>query len=271
MDEEHGIPKPSPNWRNKIGGFLSGQFSISNPEDYRPQEYKHGLYTFPLFSDPSFRGSFYRRQLEELGIRNRIINTSERAAQELGIEKRVNSMTYVPHSKEEKTPIVLQTGIGGEAKSSTSVVYWILPRHKDVVTSVREELDRVVAHEMNHVARMQNIKQRERTLLEALVSEGLATVYEEGFGGKYQAAPYHKEMGSFDLKAVWEQAQKELNEPLNSARYGIWFLGEGKYPKWTGYGIGAAIVEAYMNVHSGQPMSELVKLPSKEILQDSLY
>ena len=109
-----------------------------------------------------------------------------------------------------------------------------------------------------------------KTLLDAMISEGLATYYEEHWNGEYTESKWGHALNRAQLQDEWHQAQHELNSV--SYNYQDWFFGTGvNHPVWTGYSLGTAIIQAYFQRHAGAKMAEVVKMPSKKILKESGY
>jgi hypothetical protein len=91
-----------------------------------------------------------------------------------------------------------------------------------------------INHELHHMARWQNPGYGD-TLGGALVSEGIATYYEERTSG--WAPPWSKAAVSDDAK---EAALKGWND--KDYNHGEWFFG-GPYGKWVGYGLGYQLAQ----------------------------
>lgn len=93
----------------------------------------------------------------------------------------------------------------------------------------RAQLVATINHELHHMARWQNPGYG-RTLGGALLSEGLATYYEEQVSG--WSSPWSKAAPAKDAisAAVKDWDDKGYN-------HSEWFLA-GPYGKWTGYGLG---------------------------------
>jgi Predicted Zn-dependent protease (DUF2268) len=84
-----------------------------------------------------------------------------------------------------------ETGVGGFSPTATHCLVHLNPRHADFDTNLETELAPTIAHELHHCARHGGVGYG-HTLLEALVTEGLACVFEREFrGGKNQSMHKH--------------------------------------------------------------------------------
>lgn len=223
---------------------------------------------FRYLTDPRYTGADpgVKTTLEQLDIPRLTVTETEKTVKDLKIKKGFTATTLIP-TTEETEHIIPSLGIGGRAVSPTEVRYYFDPTHLRVVESLRLWKDRQIAHEMNHVARMQANK-RGNTLLDAFLSEGLATYYEEHWGGTYQQTPWGHVLPQEKLNKIWRLAQLALFS--RTYNYREWFFGQnGTYPVWTGYTLGTAIVDQYMVKHPRMSMSRLVQMQSTEILKQS--
>lgn len=227
-----------------------------------------GTFRCPYLRDPRYFDTdpAVKSALEQLNIPDLTVLETEKAVRDLKVKKKI-TVTTVIATAEEMIYVIPSLGIGGMAISQNEVRYFIDPTHPKVVESLRIWKRRQIAHETNHIARSQSGK-RNNTLLDALISEGLATHYEEHWGGAYQPTPWGHVLSEEKLMSEWDQARSELRLPTFSHKE--WFFGQnGKHPVWAGYSIGTAIVYGYLSKHPRTPMSQLVRKPSMEILKKS--
>ena len=76
--------------------------------------------------------------------------------------------------------IIPELGIGGHTYSPNSVFIYLDPKFPNFLdTTIREELERTLAHEFNHAARWQTVGYG-TTLLEAMISEGVGRPFRYG-------------------------------------------------------------------------------------------
>ena len=93
----------------------------------------------------------------------------------------------------------------------------------------KQQLIATINHELHHMARWQNPGYGS-TLGGAILSEGIATYYEELISG--WTPPWAK--ANVSKKSI-DAAHKDWNNP--EYNHSEWFF-EGPYGRWTGYGIG---------------------------------
>jgi uncharacterized protein YjaZ len=139
------------------------------------------------------------------------------------------------------------------------------------------------AHEYTHLVRnhlfprglvnghMVYVKSQEPdTLLDAMLSEGLADAFAQEF------YPEHRPHWIDALKpevetAVWRNVERRLGitDPQDIRRY--LFGDADRVPIWTGYAIGHAIVRSYLKNHPGARPASLVGMQFQTIYQESGY
>lgn len=227
-----------------------------------------GTFHYPYLKDLRYQNADpeVKAAIEQLNIPDLTVTETEKAVIDLKIREKLTVTTIIPTSEEERH-IIPSLGIGGRAISPTEARYYFDPTHPKVVESLKEWKERQVAHETNHLARLQTNKPGV-TLLDALISEGLATYYEEHWKNIYQPTPWGHVLSAENLTREWNQARLDLLSPRYN--HGEWFFGQnGKHSVWTGYSLGTAIVDGYMSKHPQCPMSQLVRKPSIEILNKS--
>lgn len=218
-------------------------------------------FNFTYLDSPLYQNSQSREAIERLSLPELFIGTVEKAGKDLGVTTPV-SVTVLALPTETGKFIIPSLGIGARTISDKEVIFQFDPDHPKVVESLNKWQKRQIAHEFNHVVRGIS----DETLLDALVFEGLATVYEENWGGERLETEWGHALQQDQLKAEWQKAQKELDS--TDYDYHGWFFGTNKsHPKWTGYALGTAIVQNYLRLHPDIPMRELVRKPSKEFLE----
>lgn len=118
-------------------------------------------------------------------------------------------------------------------------------KHPKFIENWRQELPCTLAHELHHVQRWRSVGFGQ-TLLEALVSEGLAQHFEHLMYGRI---PIYA-MPMSDMSVLWQQAKSELADSYN---YNAWFLGseEEKLPRWAGYALGYELVKRFFDKSGG--------------------
>lgn len=141
--------------------------------------------------------------------------------------------------------VVPELGIGGYAPTAHLIEIPIDPKHPKLLENWREELVITLAHELHHAKRWRGVGYG-KTLLEAMVSEGLAMHFETQITTKVSeyAAPVE------NMSALWQYAQYELSGPYD---FKAWFYGseDRSIPSWTGYSIGYELVRRFLDQKGG--------------------
>lgn len=124
---------------------------------------------------------------------------------------------------------------------------------------LEQRLALVCTHELHHVRRFRGPGYGV-TLLEALVSEGLA----DHFAVDVQAAappPWTDAYPEARDAEILDAARAELDSPgYDHAR---WFFGAGAdLPRWAGYTLGYRLVSDYLARHPGTTAAGLVEVPA---------
>jgi uncharacterized protein YjaZ len=186
-----------------------------------------------------------RRQLEEV---------HESASRLLPI----SGITVVVSSK----PELLATGWGvtGSFSGGTEIDILIQPQLPDVLLA--HQLPFVAAHEFHHVARSRGPGYGFGTLLEAMVSEGLADHFAAEHVGP-PVPPWAMALSPEEID-LWLARARLL---LDSHSYGhdAWFFGASpQIPRWTGYTLGYELVSRYQASHRGATAASLWNTPAEE-------
>lgn len=141
------------------------------------------------------------------------------------------------------------------------------PQHNHFPQTIRDQIPRVLAHELHHCMRTRGPGYGE-TLAEALISEGLADHFDHEVWGK---EPQLWSIALTDEQALplLERARGELdNKPYNHA---AWFFGsaEQHIPRWTGYTLGFRLVADYLRLHPEQTAAELHAMPASAFIESA--
>ena len=160
--------------------------------------------------------------------------------------------------------VIPETGNWGAAYGQDWVHMEIDPtRRKDEVRRIITKITpSTIYHEMNHIAR--NICfDSEKALLDAIVSEGLATVFaeEQWLAFKAPWSQYNEK----ELKPFLKVLRREKNNKRFSRDE--WFFGRGNKPKWLGYKLGSYVIESAKNRNDGLTAMEMTTKKTGEIVR----
>lgn len=158
---------------------------------------------------------------------------------------------------------IAETGIGGHTYSPNYIVISLNPDFPNFKNALEKELMDTIAHELHHAARWQTIGYGE-TLLEAMVSEGLADHFAIEITKRKDMHPWDEALNIEQCKQLIEKAKKEYNN--NNYDHDVWFFGskEKGIPKWTAYTLGFQLVNIYLKNHPDTKASTNYKLKAEE-------
>jgi len=145
-------------------------------------------------------------------------------------------------------------GIGGNSPGPNHV-YVSFDPNSDKIT--QSGLNETLLHEIHHCMRWRNPGYGE-TLGEAMISEGIACLYEEQHSGK---TPLYAKVR---LKGSQIAEAKKI---INSKNYNHsdWFFGSKDIVRWFGYSYGYKLCKDY-SAKTNKKASELVDIDAKKIL-----
>jgi uncharacterized protein YjaZ len=165
-----------------------------------------------------------------------------------------------------------ELGVGGFTDVVTGHVTVSLdPQFHDLAFSLRTWFPLTLAHELDHAARVLHGPGYGNTLLQTLVSEGLADAFAGQVFPGAPSIPWDHALTPEQVRAIWAFARPRLGHLQNSARHGAWFYGSGRVPRWAGYTIGFDIVASYLRNHPGATPASITRLPARRILRESGY
>ncbi len=183
-----------------------------------------------------------------------------------------NVVSKIPISKidiliyNNKYKVIKEIGIGGyTGYIGNKIDISINMSYKDLKTSINNELKRTIAHEMHHAMRMQTIGYGE-TLLDGIISEGLADHFDEEIYGKRIPGIWTAALSSEDIHLYLKKAKSMFNS--TEYNHAEWFFGTDKIPKWTGYSLGYYIIDKYLKLNPTKKPSTIYNKKSKDIIKD---
>lgn len=158
-------------------------------------------------------------------------------------------------------------GVNGTTPYRNTFHIYIHPSPQNRKAFLRE-INHIVAHEYNHTIRFQYFQPSfSSTILEGFVNEGLAENFRmEVLGGAI--SPWAGSLQYNDAKKAFARIRPILHS-TNNKDYRDIFFADKKYPLWTGYAIGYQIVKSFLQKLPVVRWTEIIKLPSHEILERS--
>lgn len=161
---------------------------------------------------------------------------------------------------------------GGEATFSSGQVFVDLyPRFPgDFERELPHAFRVVVAHELNHSARIFDGPGYGGTLLHGMISEGLAEAFVLEL---YPESELFSETALTPAQesAIWPLARKHLDDANVAKVQDRWFFGKGDLPNSTGYALGLAIIQSYLRRHPKEQVHDITLMPAKKIFRRSGY
>ncbi len=156
-----------------------------------------------------------------------------------------------------------EVGLGGFAPDGHTVFLALDPDHEHFERALEREVFRTLAHEFHHVAR-HRASLRGHTLLDALVSEGLADHFSIEVTGM-EPPPWAVALDLERTAAMSDRARAEYDNPRYDHR--AWFFGstDVEIPRWTGYTLGFQIVADYLERHPGSSAAALAMMASETL------
>lgn len=157
-----------------------------------------------------------------------------------------------------------QSGGGGYTASA----HWIQlfldrskPNFKEKV--IKNSLLATIYHEMHHAKRMTTVGYGE-SLLEAVITEGLASVYAEIMFPEF-ISPWGKYTNK-EIKSYLKIFLKNIAKNKKKYDHEEWFLGLGK-PHWLGYKVGIYIVRGLKDKCDSFDCTRAVNKKAEEIFE----
>lgn len=152
-------------------------------------------------------------------------------------------------------------GIGGYTIGPGDVDVVVDAAYPGLARILPERLPPLAAHELHHAARWQGIGYPYMTLLEAMVTEGLA----DHFAIELLGSPIPPWCDAFP-ESQTERWLARARPELDSTGYDhpAWFFGRGtELPVFAGYTLGYRLVRDYLASHPGSSAAGLVHAPAE--------
>ena len=155
-----------------------------------------------------------------------------------------------------------ETGVGGFAPSAHILYIHLNPEFKDLENNLDFEIKSTLAHELCHCARWA-VRGYGSTLLEALVSEGLADNFDIEVNNS-SPKPWNTAIQQGELENLKQKAQKEFL--YDEYDHKSWFFGSDEIPRWAGYSLGYMIVGEYLK-RTNRKASEFIDKEAKLFIE----
>jgi len=182
-----------------------------------------------------------------LSKEKRMINDAIRAVEERVFQKlQIDWDVDLLVTNRLRDIIIPEDGVGGRAISSDFAELAI-----DEGRATENLISEILAHELCHAARWGKNDEWASSLLDNIICEGIATYFE----AKYAA---NREERTVFIKTVLSRSDdenmqilKRLQDQLGLSSYNyndIFFDGNNKLPRWSGYSLGYYLVKKYLEI-----------------------
>jgi len=166
--------------------------------------------------------------------------------------------------------VIPEVGVGGFTNPNGDVSIWLDVRNPERLVEATEVwLPDTLAHEVHHQRRVAQKAGSWATLGDAVVTEGLATVFAREAFPSVPLQPWASALAADQERTVWELARSLLDGP--NRQHERWFFGRGDLPRWAGYTLGVNIVTSYLRTHPGETAGSLVGESAARIIRESGY
>jgi len=159
-----------------------------------------------------------------------------------------------------------ETGESGYTFSEDWIRISINPKSQkfSLKNIIEKHIPATIYHEMNHVARWRSVGYG-TNLLEVIISEGLACVFEKE---QWAITPWaiHSKKEIVEFLKIITKRDKNKDNMYNHAE---WFYGKGNLPRWIGYKIGTYIIESFRKNFLKISWKELTEMKAEDIIKMS--
>ncbi len=193
------------------------------------------------------------------------------------VRRELGSVAAALHSPRATVNLVInpkaaipEVGVGGFTNPATGLVTVSLdPQSRiGVAKTMRVWVPLTLAHELSHSTRVLNGPGYGTTLVETIVTEGLADQFSRSLHSDVPPIPWDDALTRRQEHDLWTAAQ---GEATNLQIHGRWFFGTGDVPRWAGYTLGAHVVAAYRARNPRVAWADVTRLPAEQIVAASGY
>lgn len=225
-------------------------------DERRPPPPREEVPRVPVVVEPEAARAAHRSGVDLEGLAERAV---ERAGRRMPLPQTVVSILVRPGQ------VPPGDGIRGFTDPLTGEVFvYVDPGHRGLGRVPARRIEALVAHELHHSTRILSGRGYGSSLVEAIVTEGLADVFAlETFRGR--PPPWTRALGPRSLCRWWARA-RELSRSRGTYDHAAWFFGAGEIPRSAGYTIGYALVRRYLRAHPSSTAADLVATPASRIV-----
>jgi hypothetical protein len=165
--------------------------------------------------------------------------------------------------------LIPQAGVSGDTSRGTGQVFLAFGQtaHATLTRTLDLWLPRDAAHEVNHSVRILGGTGFGTTLLQQMISEGIATAFDQVvFPGPPD--PWDQAITPAQECVSWKKAEPQLG---GTGLYDLWMFGGPGVPLWTAFTIGYHVVNDYRNHHPDVSWATLTSTSAATILTGSHY
>ncbi|MCL4382420.1 MAG: DUF2268 domain-containing protein [Patescibacteria group bacterium] len=151
--------------------------------------------------------------------------------------------------------IIQHLGVGGYSATVNLIMISINPEFNKLEESLKENLPRIIAHELYHCIRKYRYRKKQ-TLFGALINEGLADHFDIEVNKK-RPEKWDVALDKKQLRDLSKRAKGQYNDL--SYNHEAWFFGskKEKIPRWAGYTVGFNLIAQYLKRHPNKKPSNL--------------
>ena len=139
----------------------------------------------------------------------------------------------------------------------------------------REEIIASLAHEYNHVCRLQflNLTPKEIKLRDSLIIEGMGEYAVKEICGETYLGPWASLYSKEEVLPIWNEHFLPALKRKGVQNHRLYLFGQPRtpYPKWIGYYLGYDIVDSFVKNKGPFKAGELYKKSANEIILGSDY